>query len=63
MLEPNKGSILVDGKSIKNNIKNWQTNIGYIYQSTFLMNDTIENNICFDEVKNSDHYLKIKKSC
>ena len=61
LLEPDKGSILVDGKSIKNNIKNWQSNIGYIYQSTFLMNDTIENNICFDEVKNSDHYLKIKK--
>jgi len=61
LLQPNKGSILVDGKSIKNNIKNWQSNIGYIYQSTFLMNDTIENNICFDEAKNSDHYLKIKK--
>jgi ABC-type bacteriocin/lantibiotic exporter with double-glycine peptidase domain len=61
LLVPNKGSILVDGKSIKNNIKNWQANIGYIYQSTFLMNDTIENNICFDEVKNHDHYLKIKK--
>jgi ABC-type bacteriocin/lantibiotic exporter with double-glycine peptidase domain len=61
LLEPNKGLILADGKSIKNNVKNWQSNIGYIYQSTFLMNDTIENNICFNEVKNSDHYLKIKK--
>lgn len=61
LIQPNKGLILVDGKSIKNNIKNWQSNIGYIYQSTFLMNDTIENNICFNEEKNSDHYLKIKK--
>ena len=61
LLQPNNGLILVDGKSIKNNIKNWQSNIGYIYQSTFLMNDTIENNICFNEVKNNDHYLKIKK--
>jgi ATP-binding cassette subfamily C protein len=61
LIEPNKGLILVDGKSIKNNIKKWQSNIGYIYQSTFLMNDTIENNICFNAVKNSDHYLKIKK--
>jgi ABC-type bacteriocin/lantibiotic exporter with double-glycine peptidase domain len=61
LLQPNNGSILVDGKPIKNNIKNWQSNIGYIYQSTFLVNDTIENNICFDEVKNSDHYLKIKR--
>jgi ABC-type bacteriocin/lantibiotic exporter with double-glycine peptidase domain len=61
LLEPSKGSIFADGKSISNNIKSWQSNIGYIYQSTFLMNDTIENNICFDEVKNPNHYLKIEK--
>ena len=61
LLEPNKGLILTDGKSIKNNIRSWQSNIGYIYQSTFLMNDTIENNICFDELKDSNHYLKMKK--
>jgi ATP-binding cassette subfamily C protein len=61
LLEPNKGLILTDGKSIKNNIRSWQSNIGYIYQSTFLMNDTIENNICFDEPKDTNHYLKMKK--
>jgi ABC-type bacteriocin/lantibiotic exporter with double-glycine peptidase domain len=61
LLEPSKGSIFADGKSISNNIKSWQSNIGYIYQSTFLMNDTIENNICFDEVKNANHYLKLEK--
>jgi ABC-type bacteriocin/lantibiotic exporter with double-glycine peptidase domain len=61
LLEPSKGSILADGKSISNNIKSWQSNIGYIYQSTFLMNDTIENNICFDEIKNDAHHLKMEK--
>jgi ABC-type bacteriocin/lantibiotic exporter with double-glycine peptidase domain len=61
LLEPSKGSIFADGKLISNNIKSWQSNIGYIYQSTFLMNDTIENNICFDEIKNDSHYLKMKK--
>jgi ABC-type bacteriocin/lantibiotic exporter with double-glycine peptidase domain len=61
LLEPSKGSIFADGKSISKNIKNWQSNIGYIYQSTFLMNDTIENNICFNEIKNDNHYQKIKK--
>jgi ABC-type bacteriocin/lantibiotic exporter with double-glycine peptidase domain len=61
LLEPSKGSIFADGKSISNNIKSWQLNIGYIYQSTFLMNDTIENNICFDEIKNNNHYLKMDK--
>jgi ATP-binding cassette subfamily C protein len=61
LLDPSKGSILADGKSISNNIKSWQSNIGYIYQSTFLMNDTIENNICFDEIKNDAHHLKMEK--
>ena len=62
LLQPNTGSILVDGKLINSsNIRSWQSNIGYIYQSTFLMNDTIENNICFDEIKNNIHYKKINK--
>jgi ABC-type bacteriocin/lantibiotic exporter with double-glycine peptidase domain len=61
LLEPHNGSILVDGKSINNNIRSWQSNVSYIYQSTFLMNDTIENNICFDETKNNNHYLKMNK--
>jgi ABC-type bacteriocin/lantibiotic exporter with double-glycine peptidase domain len=61
LLEPNSGSILADGKSINNNIRSWQLNVSYIYQSTFLMNDTIENNICLGEIKNNNHYLKMDK--
>jgi ABC-type bacteriocin/lantibiotic exporter with double-glycine peptidase domain len=61
LLEPNKGSILSDGINIHSNIKSWQSNIAYIYQSTFLMNDTVENNICFNSPKNEFHYKKISK--
>ena len=42
LLEPTKGSILSDGVDVHKNIKSWQSNIGYIYQSTFLMNDTVK---------------------
>jgi len=61
LLEPTKGSILSDGIDVHKNIKSWQSNIGYIYQSTFLMNDTVENNISFNSKKDDLHYKKISK--
>lgn len=47
LLEPNKGDIKLDGKSVYSNIRAWQNLIGYIPQSIFLMEDTIERNIAF----------------
>lgn len=47
LLEPKTGDILVDGKSIYNNLRSWQNIIGYIPQSIFLIDDTIEKNIAF----------------
>jgi len=61
LLEPKKGSILSDGIDIQKNIKSWQNNVGYVYQSTFLMNDTVENNISFNSEKNELHYKKISE--
>jgi ABC-type bacteriocin/lantibiotic exporter with double-glycine peptidase domain len=61
LLEPTKGSILSDNIDVHKNIKSWQLNIGYIYQSTFLMNDTVENNISFNSKKDDLHYKKISK--
>jgi len=61
LLEPTKGSILSDGTNVHKNIKSWQSNVGYIYQSTFLMNDTVENNISFNSKKDDLHYQKISK--
>ncbi|MBW4627278.1 MAG: ABC transporter ATP-binding protein/permease [Brasilonema octagenarum HA4186-MV1] len=48
LLIPNDGDIKVDGVSIYNdNLRYWQNMIGYIPQSIFLMDDTIERNIAF----------------
>lgn len=46
-LEPTTGSIYVDGVDIYSDIRAWQQNIGYIPQSIYLMDDTIENNILY----------------
>ena len=47
LLQPNSGDIRVDGRSIYSNLRSWQNLIGYIPQSIFLIDDTIERNIAF----------------
>lgn len=47
LLIPAHGDIQVDGRSIYNNIRAWQNLVGYIPQSIFLIDDTVERNIAF----------------
>jgi ABC-type multidrug transport system fused ATPase/permease subunit len=47
LLEPERGDISVDGVSIYYDLRAWQNLIGYIPQSIFLIDDTIEGNIAF----------------
>ena len=47
LLELESGDILVDDVSIYKDIRSWQNLIGYIPQSIFLMDETIERNIAF----------------
>ncbi|MFW6030766.1 MAG: ABC transporter ATP-binding protein [Halanaerobiales bacterium] len=54
LLRPTKGEIKVDGNNIKNNIKKWQENIGYIPQSIYLLDDTIKRKIVFGAEEDSE---------
>ncbi len=47
LLKPEIGDIRVDGVSIYQNLRSWQNLIGYIPQSIFLIDDTVEKNIAF----------------
>ncbi len=48
LLVADNGDIRVDGESIyENGIRSWQNLIGYIPQSIFLTDDTVERNIAF----------------
>lgn len=47
LFRPDKGNILVDGRSIYDEDTNWHRMIGYVPQSVFLIDDTIRNNILF----------------
>lgn len=47
LLQPVKGTILVDGKNIYDNMDAWHRMLGYIPQTIYLSDDTIRNNIAF----------------
>ena len=55
-----KGNILIDRESIKNNLPGWQKIIGYIPQKVVILNDTLRNNILFglESIKYNDNLIK-----
>ena len=61
LLKPSSGEVLVDGIKIKNNLKAWQSMIGYLPQDTFLLNEKVKNNIALgidDNLIKSDILLE-----
>jgi len=62
LISPTKGKVLVDGVDIKENPNGWQSKIGYVSQSVFLLDGSIKENVAFGaEAKNIDEKL-VKKS-
>jgi ABC-type bacteriocin/lantibiotic exporter with double-glycine peptidase domain len=47
LLTPQDGDIQVDDQSIYTNLRSWQNLIGYVPQSIFLTDDSLERNIAF----------------
>tara|TARA_B100001123_G_C15317770_1_gene1026765 strand:+ start:1177 stop:2949 length:1773 start_codon:yes stop_codon:yes gene_type:complete len=45
LLEPQNGEITVDNFNIKENIRGWQDQIGYVPQNVYFLDDSIKNNI------------------
>jgi ATP-binding cassette subfamily C protein len=49
LLVPQEGGIQVDGKNVYGNLRRWQSNLGYIPQVIFLLDDTIRKNVAFGQ--------------
>jgi ABC-type multidrug transport system fused ATPase/permease subunit len=47
LMRPTSGSVCIDGVDIFENIKNWQSQIGYVPQNIYLSDDSIKKNIAF----------------
>ena len=62
LIKPRNGSILVDGKNIFLNLREWHKKIGYVPQSIYLIDDTIKKNIAFGEDEQNINMEKINDS-
>jgi ABC-type multidrug transport system fused ATPase/permease subunit len=63
LLVPESGSVSLDGVEInKHNISGWQNNIGYVAQSIYLTDDTIEANIAFAKSRDEININKAIKA-
>jgi ABC-type multidrug transport system fused ATPase/permease subunit len=60
LLSPQSGDILVDGISVKDKMRAWQNLIGYVPQSIFLIDDTLERNIAFGVPDNQIDRQKVQ---
>lgn len=61
LIQPNAGSIKIDGKELSGNLKNWYKKIGYVPQKIFLIDDTLLHNIAFGVPDDEINLNKIKK--
>ena len=63
LLEPQEGTLEVDGNVItKNNLRSWQSLIGYVPQHIYLADDTIAANIAFGKVSKNIDFQNIEKT-
>lgn len=47
LLTPSSGAVLVDGVDIRNALRGWQNQIGYVSQTIYLTDDTLRRNVAF----------------
>jgi HlyD family secretion protein len=60
LIEPQKGSLKIDGKIINNqNRRSWQNSIGFVAQAIFLSEGTIAENVAFGISKNQINFNQV----
>ena len=62
LLLPQSGDIKVDDVSVYDNLRAWQNLIGYVPQSIFLIDDTLERNIAFGVPDNQIDRQRLQKA-
>lgn len=49
LYDPTQGTVTVDGHSVIDNVKSWQSHIGYVPQAPFIIPGSIKDNITFGD--------------
>ena len=52
-LKPQNGTIIIDDQAFEKVLDQWKYLIGYVPQETFILNDTIKNNVGIFDIKNN----------
>ena len=60
LLDPTKGEVLVDGKSISHHKRNWFENVSSVPQNIFITEESIAENIAFGIQKNKINLNAVK---
>jgi ABC-type bacteriocin/lantibiotic exporter with double-glycine peptidase domain len=61
LLRPEKGKIYIDGVNIEGNQTIFQKKIGFVQQRTFIVDDTLLNNIIFGREYKTENYLHLQE--
>jgi ABC-type multidrug transport system fused ATPase/permease subunit len=61
LLKPSSGRVTADGRDIEGNLPSWQTKIGYVPQTIFLMDDSIKMNVAFGLLEKDIDETKVRK--
>ena len=63
LFDVDKGEIRIDGVNLKRyKLSSWLNNVGFVSQDTFILNDTVENNITFrSDGYSSEQVIKAAK--
>ena len=59
LLKPSNGKIYIDDNDLEDINQKWKNLIGYVHQDTFILNDTIKNNVAFGKYDKNDNDKKI----
>ena len=59
LFKPSNGKIYIDDNDLEDINQKWKNLIGYVHQDTFILNDTIKNNVAFGKYDKNDNDKKI----
>ncbi len=62
LLNPTKGDIFIGNLSLNKNVKEWQKHISIVPQDIYLLDDTIRNNIVFDNEQRAIDKKKLSEA-
>ncbi len=62
LLDPETGTVRVDGVDVRTNLRSWQSRIGFIPQDIYLLDDTLRRNIAIGHRRHEINEARLTKA-